>query len=282
MRFNKTKMTTAMMATALLTIFSSCSKDKVENPENNTKGVQTSQDAKFGTILIDSNGKTLYFFSNDTKGSSSCTGNCLTVWPIYYSGDISSDVKIDKSQLGEITRADGKKQSTYKGWPLYYYVGDSKSGEVQGDAVNKIWYVAKPDYLLMVANGQLKGDDTKDYLENYTEGQGNTSYLTDDQGRTLYAFKPDRFNKNNYTAADFSNDALWPIFQKEKGALPSLVSATDIAVITVFGKKQLTYKGWPLYYFGQDQQRGDNRGISYPRPGVWPIVNDKTTVAAAN
>ncbi|MNL65110.1 Secreted repeat [compost metagenome] len=75
---------------------------------------------------------------------------------------------------------------------------------------------------------------------------------------------------------------MWPIFQKEKGALPSLVSATDIAVITVFGKKQLTYKGWPLYYFGQDQQRGDNRGISYPRPGVWPIVNDKTTVAAAN
>ncbi|WP_447768217.1 COG4315 family predicted lipoprotein [Sphingobacterium faecium] len=282
MRFNKTKMKTAMMATTLLTIFSSCSKDKVENPENNTKGMQTSQDAKFGTILTDSNGKTLYFFSNDTKGSSSCTGNCLTVWPIYYSGDISSDVKIDKSQLGEITRADGKKQSTYKGWPLYYYVGDSKSGEVQGDAVNKIWYVAKPDYLLMVANGQLKGDDTKDYLENYTEGQGNTSYLTDDQGRTLYAFKPDRFNKNNYTAADFSNDALWPIFQKEKGALPSLVSATDIAVITVFGKKQLTYKGWPLYYFGQDQQRGDNRGISYPRPGVWPIVNDKTTVAAAN
>lgn len=57
MRFNKTKMKTAMMATALLTIFSSCSKDKVENPENNTKGMQTFQDAKFGTILTDSNGK---------------------------------------------------------------------------------------------------------------------------------------------------------------------------------------------------------------------------------
>lgn len=282
MRFNKKEMKVALMATMFLTVFSSCSKDESKVAETNTKGIQISQDVKFGTILTDSKGKTLYFFSNDTKGTSSCTGNCLTAWPVYHNSDISSDPKIDKGQLGEITREDGTKQTTYKGWPLYYYVGDSQSGDVKGDAVNKIWYVAKPDYLLMVANGQLNGHDNKKYLENYSEGLGNTIYLTDDKGRTLYAFKPDTFNKNNYTTSDFSNDALWPIFQKETGSLPSIVSAKDMAVITVFGKKQLTYKGWPLYYFGQDQQRGDNKGISYPSPGVWPILNDKTSVAVAN
>ena len=267
-----------------LAMFSACSKSDGEpgNVENKNKGLQMSANTQFGNILTDADGKTLYFFSNDTKGTSTCSGNCIATWPVYYSSEKSTDLKIDKSLLGEITREDGSKQSTYKGWPLYYYAGDSQSGQVKGDAVNKIWYVAKPDYLLMVANAQLIGHDTKNYLGDYTEGTGKTIYLTDDKGRTLYAFKPDKFNKNNYTAADFSNDAIWPIFQKETGALPSLVRTADIAVITVYGKKQLTFKGWPLYYFGQDIQRGDNKGISFPRVGVWPIINDNTAVAPAN
>ncbi|MNS98987.1 Secreted repeat [compost metagenome] len=139
--------------------------------------------------------------------------------------------------------------------------------------------MAKPDYLLMVANAQLVGHDGKNYLGDYTEGTGSTLYLTDDKGRTLYAFNPDKFNKNTFTKPDFSNDAVWPIYQMDKGALPSLIKSADISVIDVFGKKQLTFKGWPMYYFGQDQQRGDNKGISFPRPAVWPILNDKTTTA---
>ncbi|WP_425564114.1 hypothetical protein [Saccharothrix xinjiangensis] len=49
--------------------------------------------------------------------------------------------------------------------------------------------------------------------------------------------------------------------------------------IQVYGKTQLVYRGWPLYYFGQDQQRGDTKGVSVPRPGVWPIVNQETITA---
>lgn len=282
MKFDKKNVKAALKATVILALFLSCSKNEGQAPEDQKKGVQLAQDTKFGTILTDENGKTLYFFSNDTKGMSACIGNCLNTWPVYYSTAASSDLNIDKSQLGEITREDGSKQTTYKGWPLYYYAGDSQSGQVKGDGFNKIWYVAKPDYLLMVANGQLIGHDGKKYLGDYTEGVGNTLYFTDDKGRTLYAFKPDKFNKNNFTAADFSNDAIWPIYQKETGSLPSLTVAADIQVIAVFGKKQLTYKGWPLYYFGQDQQRGDNKGISFPRVNVWPILNDKTTIAPAN
>ncbi|PUV21852.1 hypothetical protein DCO56_26020 [Sphingobacterium athyrii] len=264
-----------------VSLFSACSKNDEgsPDPEIKNKGIQISSNTQFGNVLTDANGKTLYFFSNDTKGTSTCNGNCLATWPIYYSSETSTDVKIDKSLLGEITREDGSKQSTYKGWPLYYYAGDGQSGQAKGDAVNKIWYVAKPDYLLMIANAQLVGHDGKNYLSDYSEGTGKTIYLTDDKGRTLYAFKPDKFNKNNYTEADFSNDAIWPIYQKETGSLPSLVRTADIAVITVFGKKQLTYKGWPLYYFGQDQQRGDNKGISFPRVGIWPILNDNTAIA---
>ena len=282
MKSNKKQVTAAFIA--MISLFSACSKNDSDGPdvENKNKGVQITANSQFGSILTDENGKTLYFFSNDTKGSSTCSGNCLATWPVYYSSEASTDVKIDKSLLGEIIREDGSKQSTFKGWPLYYYAGDSQSGQAKGDAVNKIWYVAKPDYLLMVANAQLIGHDGKNYLGDYTEGTGKTIYLTDDKGRTLYAFKPDKFNKNNYTEPDFSNDAIWPIYQKETGSLPSLVGSADIAVISVFGKKQLTYKGWPIYYFGQDQQRGDNKGISFPRVGVWPILNDNTAIAPTN
>ncbi|UIR55630.1 hypothetical protein LZQ00_15335 [Sphingobacterium sp. SRCM116780] len=271
----------AFLAVAFLTMFSSCSKNDGDEIQNSNTGIKTLENATFGTILTDADGKTLYFFSNDTKGISTCTGNCLATWPIYHNNKTSNDSKIDKSQLGEITRNDGSKQTTYKGWPLYYFSGDNQSGQVRGDAVGKIWYVAKPDYLLMVANGQLIGHTGKKYLSDYTEGEGNTIYLTDDKGRTLYSFQHDRFKTNNYTASDFSNDGLWPIFQKESGSLPSMVVVTDIAVISVFGKKQLTYKGWPVYYFGQDQVRGDNKGISYPQPGVWPILNETTAIAPA-
>ena len=281
MKSNKKQVVTGFIAMVTVSLFSACSKNDEgsPDPEIKNKGIQISSNTQFGNVLTDANGKTLYFFSNDTKGTSTCNGNCLATWPIYYSSETSTDVKIDKSLLGEITREDGSKQSTYKGWPLYYYAGDGQSGQAKGDAVNKIWYVAKPDYLLMIANAQLVGHDGKNYLSDYSEGTGKTIYLTDDKGRTLYAFKPDKFNKNNYTEADFSNDAIWPIYQKETGSLPSLVRTADIAVITVFGKKQLTYKGWPLYYFGQAQQRGDNKGISFPRVGIWPILNDNTAIA---
>lgn len=281
MKSNKKQVVTGFIAMITVNLFSACSKNDEgsRDPEIKNKGIQISSNTQFGNVLTDANGKTLYFFSNDTKGTSTCNGNCLATWPIYYSSETSTDVKIDKSLLSEITREDGSKQSTYKGWPLYYYAGDGQSGQAKGDAVNKIWYVAKPDYLLMIANAQLVGHDGKNYLSDYSEGTGKTIYLTDDKGRTLYAFKPDKFNKNNYTEADFSNDAIWPIYQKETGSLPSLVRTADIAVITVFGKKQLTYKGWPLYYFGQDQQRGDNKGISFPRVGIWPILNDNTAIA---
>jgi predicted lipoprotein with Yx(FWY)xxD motif len=41
------------------------------------------------------------------------------------------------------------------------------------------------------------------------------------------------------------------------------------ASINLYGKHQLTYKGWPLYYFGGDTKiRGSTKGITIPTPGM--------------
>ena len=55
--------------------------------------------------------------------------------------------------------------------------------------------------------------------------------------------------------------------------MPSILDKALFTSIDVFGKKQLTYKGWPMYYFGADNmQRGLNMGVSVPTPGVWPVM----------
>jgi predicted lipoprotein with Yx(FWY)xxD motif len=246
-----------------------------------TISVQVKTDPHFGTILTDADGKTLYFFSPDANGSSSCTGNCLVYWPVFYTANATYDVSLTKTDFSTITRSDGSKQTTYKGWPLYYYAGDSKGGDLTGDGVDGIWFVAKPDYQVMIAVNQLVGEDGKQYDSTYAAGTGNTVYITDDRGATLYAYTLDKFGKNNYTAADFSNDSYWPIVQVTTiGALPSSLDKSWFSTTSVFGKTQLTFKGWPVYHFALDGGiRGYTKGVSITSPGTWPVMDQYSPAA---
>jgi len=233
-----------------------------------------------GNVLTDANGKTLYYFSKDVAGTSACTGNCLDTWPIYSKANFKVDPTLTATDFNTITRADGGTQITYKGWPLYYYKSDVAAGDVKGENVGGIWFVAKTTYTIMVANAQLIGKDGKLYKSDYTEGTGATTFFVDDLGRTLYAFANDKKNVNKFTTNVESHDAAWPIYSAELKDLPSTVDKTLFTTIDVFGKKQLTYKGWPLYYFGNDNKtRGLTKGVDSPRTGVWPIVNLASPVA---
>lgn len=265
-----------LFSVIVLATFSCNDDDNEQLPQN---AVRLLNNATHGSILTDTKGKVLYFFSKDTKDNSVCDGNCEDNWPIFYSENLTVDNGLELADFSVITRPDGQKQTTYKDWPLYYFVNDTNAGDTNGDKVNDIWYVAKPDYSLMYANSQLVGHDGLNYLEDYTEGDGATSYIVDINGRTMYTFKNDTNNTNNFTNDDFSNNGVWPIVEITLDKIPSILNASDFGTIDVYGKTQLTYKGWPLYYFGQDSQRGDNKGISFPTPGVWPIANINTTIA---
>ncbi|HFS67945.1 MAG TPA: hypothetical protein ENK67_07020 [Flavobacteriia bacterium] len=257
----------------------SCKSDDDSPSESEVNKVRLLNDSTFGKILTDSEGKSLYFFSKDTKGISECYGNCADIWPIFYKENITVDSGLDITDFATITRTDGQKQTTYKGWPLYYFMNDNVAGDTNGDKVNNVWYIAKPDYSLMYVNAQLVGHDGNNYKSDYTVGDGNTFYITDINGRTLYTFINDTNSTNNFTAADFGNNGVWPIAEISLDKIPSILDASDFSTIDVYGRTQLTYKGWPLYYFGQDSARGDNKGISFPAPGVWPIANTETTNA---
>lgn len=279
--FKATEMKMLVMTMLFFAImFQGCKDDDSEDPVIASENVKLSDNTDLGNILVDGEGRTLYFFAQDVSGESRCeAGTCLNNWPVFYVEEIDPGAGLSASDFENITREDGEKQTTYKGWPLYYFASDSKPGDTNGEAVNNVWFVAKPDYSIMFANAQLIGNDGKNYTNEYIEGDGMTQYFVDAEGRTLYAFLSDSKDDNNYTNPDFSNDDFWPIFHVDIAALPSSIDPTDFSEIDVFGRPQLTFKGWPLYYFGPDAQRGDNKGVSVPNPGVWPIVNNDTQEA---
>jgi predicted lipoprotein with Yx(FWY)xxD motif len=247
--------------------------------------VKLANSATLGSYLTDKDGNALYFFSNDANGENNCTGGCITAWPIFNIAGLTADqlgTGLDFGDFNAISTPNGN-QLTYKGWPLYYYSPGGvreQPGQTTGEAVGGVWFVAKPDYTIMLAKAQLVGKDGKNYVVSatnvYTEGDGKTTYFTDLPGRTLYAFAKDSANVNKYTKADFSNNATWPIYETDKVVVPSILDKTLFSSITVYGKKQLVYKGWPIYYFGPDvdattgKYRGFNKGVSVPVPGVWP------------
>ncbi|AXT60965.1 hypothetical protein D1816_11610 [Aquimarina sp. AD10] len=254
-------------------------------PEPVANAIQLAEDATFGKILTDKDGNSLYFFSQDAKGTSNCSGGCITAWPVFYTEDVTLDSGLDAADFAVITREDGAKQTTYKGWPLYFFANDATAGDTNGDGVGNNWYIAKPDYSLMIAQAQLVGRDaagnTTNLTSDFTPGDGLTFYITDSRGNTLYKFSNDTRDTNNFTANDFSNNGVWPIYNTELVKLPSILNASDFGTIDVFGRTQMTFKGFPLYKFGQDENRGDNFGVGFPSAGVWPTVNQDTEPAPA-
>ena len=104
-----------------------------------------------GKTLTGEDGKTLYFFKADTKGSgkSTCNADCATNWPPY-TLDPDETLKPTSDASGTvtmITRDDGTKQVAYNGWPLYYFKGDKAAGDANGQNINAfggIWVIAAP------------------------------------------------------------------------------------------------------------------------------------------
>jgi predicted lipoprotein with Yx(FWY)xxD motif len=98
-----------------------------------------------GSYLVDDKGMTLYLFKKDLPGKSACAaGGCLEKWPVFHVDGIKPADGIDASAIAVITRDDGKKQTTYKGLPLYYFIKDKAAGDTLGQGVNNVWYVVAP------------------------------------------------------------------------------------------------------------------------------------------
>jgi predicted lipoprotein with Yx(FWY)xxD motif len=97
-----------------------------------------------GSYLTDTKGMTLYWFKKDTAGKSACAGPCVEKWPLYYRETVKAPEGVKAEDFGTITREDGQKQTTFRSFPLYYWVNDKAAGDTLGQGVNSVWYVVDP------------------------------------------------------------------------------------------------------------------------------------------
>ena len=96
--------------------------------------------------LVDEDGMTLYVNKRDSPGKSTCgaANGCLENWPVFYLDKLEPATGFNPADFAVIIREDGKKQTTYKGMPLYYYSKDKTADDTLGQGVDNAWYVAVP------------------------------------------------------------------------------------------------------------------------------------------
>src|SRR6202161_3566057 len=96
--------------------------------------VSTTKNAKMGTILV--SGKTLYTLK---PSATACTAACLKVWPALVLPTGVTKAKagsgVSAAKLGTVKR-NGVVQVTYGGKPLYFFAGDTGTGQVNGNVTD--------------------------------------------------------------------------------------------------------------------------------------------------
>ena len=112
-----------------------------------SSGTVAVHSSSYGRVLFDGRGFALYTFSHDPRGRSSCSGACAKAWPPFLvKRRASAGPGARASLLGTVRRTDGTIQGTYAGRPLYYYVGDTKAGQILCQNVSEFggrWLVVR-------------------------------------------------------------------------------------------------------------------------------------------
>jgi len=220
--------------------------------------INLNTDGESGSYLVDAEGMSLYIFTNDVDGTSTCSGGCLEAWPALTvaEGETPSVAANISGRVGTVAREDGSLQVTYNGMPLYYFASDTAPGETNGQGVGDVWYLAQPPVVGLGGNEELG------------------RFLVDANGMTLYTFSNDNENSSACSgdcAAAWpaltvdSEDALtwqpgvageWATFEREDGTL------------------QVSFNGQPLYYWQDDAAAGDATG--HTLGDVWFVARANT------
>ncbi len=261
-----------LVLTVGLSTLAACDDDDDDSPggtgptDGTTAAVELSDDPELGRILTDGDGRTLYYFARDLPADgasaavSNCVGGCVDLWPIFHADEIEAGADLSASDFGEIVRSDGAKQTTYKGWPLYYFANDDAPGDTEGDDFNDVWYVlTEPFYTVMQANDDALG-----------------GRLIDAQGRSLYYFSRDVPGSSGGDPTSNCVDGcldVWPVFDADPVITTSEFDDSDFGrFMRSDGSMQTTFRGWPLYEFASDAAPGDVRGDGVN--DIWYAVPD--------
>ncbi|MFG2296080.1 SCO0930 family lipoprotein [Streptomyces sp. NPDC048603] len=251
--------------------------------------------AGVGTVVTDSKGATLYRFDKDTAKppKSSCEGDCAAAWPPVPADDAAATSGIEADLLGAVARADGTRQLTLGGWPVYRYAKDTAPGEAKGEGVGGTWHALAPDGKKAIDGkqdpagaghsgmdmGNKPADAEKEGKElSVASNEKLGKILVDGQWRTLYRFDKDSAWPMKIACVGACAETWKPAAPVDKtktaGIRPELVGK----VKRPDGTEQLTVDCWPVYTFTGDTEPGQTNG--HKKQGLWFAVTDTGKKAA--
>lgn len=107
--------------------------------------VQMATNPTLGNVLVDATEMTLYLYTKDALGFSTCTGACGKAWPPLVAPSTAPTAGPGVTgRLGTLRRPDGTLHVTINGQPLYRYAGDQKPGDLAGEGVGMVWFAVRP------------------------------------------------------------------------------------------------------------------------------------------
>jgi predicted lipoprotein with Yx(FWY)xxD motif len=99
--------------------------------------------SKLGWVLAEASGFVVYTYGGDAKGGSpTCTGSCAALWPAVTGLPQAGPADTLPGTLGTVTMANGAKQITYNGYPLYTLKG-AGALSTKGNGMEGKWHVIK-------------------------------------------------------------------------------------------------------------------------------------------
>ncbi|MBE1275704.1 hypothetical protein [Enterovibrio baiacu] len=213
------------------------------------------QDTDIGDVYVDAKGRTLYTFAKDVPNVSNCNDGCAAKWPPLLADQANNALFAEEEGFSTIRRADGSKQWTKDGQPLYRWINDKKRGDISGAGIKGVWPLAR-------------ADDVS--LKLYSAGKAR--FIVDENNRTLYTFDKDIDGKSTC----YGDCAVkWP-----PALVPSTLASQGISTLSLSGGFGITERAdgtyqWmhnnkPLYLWFKDKAPGDTTGHGVKN--VWHIV----------
>ncbi len=253
-----------------------------------------------GQILVDPTGRTLYAFTNDVGAASTCTGTCAEAWPpVVVDERWNVAPGLDSGVFSTTARTDGSLQLMAGKFPLYYFSGDAKPGDLNGQASGDVWFVVDTAaHIVRDAAGGAAAPSAYGAATTKAPAATTTTkapaastvappaapaaapivtladselgrILVDAKGRTLYGFTKDVDGIS--TCAGGCATAWPPLLVKGDVAVGTGLSRDAFTVIDrADGTKQLKIGKWPLYTFSGDDGPGDTNGQG--SGGSWFVV----------
>ncbi len=253
-----------------------------------TKAFAVAEAGELGAVLVGANGNTLYAFTKDVDGVSTCFEACATAWPpVIVPDGVDVPKGVDPALVSTVDRPDGSRQLKVGKWPLYFFAGDGAAGDINGQGSGGVWFAEGADGKLVKGDGSAPapaaaaasssaasppnpapaapkssaapGPETSADVVTLAEVGNLGEVMVGANGRTLYAFTDDPAGET--TCFDACAQAWPPLTVADDFAISDELTASGASTIDrPDGSKQLVMGKWALYYYAGDAAPGDANG----------------------